>query len=169
VLGWTLLSVRGGLRTTTVEASLETPDGPRDLFMVLDDRGRLDGYHLDLTDAKPSLVAADFVKALSAGQFATAQSFLSLPMQEEFSAASLQAKWRQLQRGTGDFVAVSRVVEAEENDQARLVLVYIEFAKVTDSLFVILNANNEIVGVNFPQDPVRPRRFADSSETGAQP
>jgi hypothetical protein len=114
-------------------------------------------------------VAGDFVRALGAGQFVTAQSFLSLPAQQEFSAASLQDKWRQLQRGTGDFVKVVRVVEADRNDQAQLMLVVTEFAKVTDSLFVILNINNEIVGVNFPQDPVRPRRFADSSDTGARP
>ncbi|MEX1324868.1 MAG: DUF3887 domain-containing protein [Synechococcaceae cyanobacterium] len=169
LLGWTLLSVRGGLHTTTVEASLETTEGTRDLFIVLDDSGRLDAYHFDLTDAEPSKVAGAFVQALGSGQFATAQSFLSLPMQQEFSAASLQSRWRELQRRTGDFVEVRRVVEADHNDQAQLVLVSTEFAQVTDSLFVILNTNNEIVGVNFPQDPIRPRKFAAGSNAGAQP
>ncbi|MEO1001545.1 MAG: DUF3887 domain-containing protein [Cyanobacteria bacterium J06638_7] len=169
LLSWQLLSVRGGLSTTTVEASLETSDGTRDLFMVLDPKGRLDAYHFDLTDARPSQVAGEFVRALSAGQFATAQSFLSLPMQADFSAAVLRDRWRQLQRQTGDFVAVRRVVEADSSDGAQLVLVNTEFAEVTDSLFVILNTNNEIVGVNFPIDPVRPRRFARDSQAGPQP
>jgi hypothetical protein len=43
LLGWTLLSVRGGLRTTTVEATLQTAEGTRDLFMVLNERGELEG------------------------------------------------------------------------------------------------------------------------------
>jgi hypothetical protein len=160
LLGWTLLSVRGGLRSTTVEASLRTAEGTRDLFMVLNGQGQLEGYHFDLTDADTAKVAEDFVKSLSAGQFVAARSFLSLPLQEEFSAASLQGQWQQLQRRTGPFVKVRRVVEVDRGDQVFLVLVNTEFEEVTDSLYVILNTNNEIVGVNFPQDPVRPRTFS---------
>jgi hypothetical protein len=162
LLSWTLLSVRGGLRTTTVEATLQTAEGTRDLFMVLNERGELEGYHFDLTDADTAKVARDFVEALSSGQFVTARSFLSLPKQEEFSAASLQVKWQELQRQTGDFIKVQRVLEVDRSDDGYLVLVNTEFARVTDALFVILNPNNEIVGVNFPQDPVRPRRFSRS-------
>ncbi len=160
LLGWTLLSVRSGLRSTKVEASLQTADGTRDLFMVLNDRGELEGYHFDLTDADTAKVARDFVEALSAGQFVTARSFLTLPLQEEFSAQSLRSQWQQLQRRTGAFVAVRRVLEVDRSDEAFLAMVYTEFADVTDSLFVILNTNNEIVGVNFPLDPVRPRQFS---------
>lgn len=157
LLSWTLLSVRGGLRTTTVEASLRTSTGTRDLFMVLNSRGELDGYHLDLTDAKASQVAADFVRALSGGHFITARSFLSLPLQEELTPATLQAKWQQLQRYTGNFIRVRRVVEAEQAPDSQLVLVNTEFNRITDSLFVVLNQNNEIINVDFPQDPIRPK------------
>lgn len=169
LLGWTLLSVRGGLNSTTVEASLQTADGTQDLFMVLNDRGELEGYHFDLTDADTAKVARDFVTALSAGQFVAARSFLSLPMQEDFSAASLQTQWTQLQRRTGAFVEVRRVVEVDRGDEAFLVLVNTEFEEVTDSLFVILNTHNEIVGVNFPQDPVRPRKFAGGGKASGRP
>jgi len=157
LLSWTLLSVRGGLQTTTVEASLKTSAGTRDLFMVLNSKGELDGYHLDLTDAKATQVAADFVRALSSGHFITARSFLSLPLQEELSPATLQSKWQQLQRYTGNYVAVRRVVAAEHNSDSQLVLVNTEFNRTTDTLFVVLNQNNEIVSVDFPQDPIQPR------------
>lgn len=160
LLSWTLLSVRRGLRSTTVEVALKTTAGQRDLFMVLNGQGQLDGYHLDLTDAKASRVAADFVRALSGGHFISARSFLSLPLQEELTAAVLQAKWQQLQRYTGNFVRVNRVVEAERSGDSQLVLVNTEFNRVTDSLFVILNGSNEIVGVDFPQDPIRPGKVA---------
>ena len=149
--------MRGGLRTTTVEASLRTSAGTRDLFMVLNSKGELDGYHLDLTDAKASQVAADFVRALSGGHFITARSFLSLPLQEELTPANLQAKWQQLQRYTGNFVRVRRVIEAEQSPDSQLVLVNTEFNRITDSLFVVLNQNNEIINVDFPQDPIKPK------------
>jgi len=160
LLSWTLLSVRRGLRSTTVEVALKTTAGQRDLFIVLNGQGQLDGYHLDLTDAKASRVAADFVRALSGGHFISARSFLSLPLQEELTAATLQAKWQQLQRYTGNFVRVNRVIEAERSADSQLVLVNTEFNRITDSLFVILNSSNEIVGVDFPQDPIRPRNVA---------
>jgi hypothetical protein len=152
LLSWTLLSVRGGLRTTTVEVSARTTAGTRDLFLVLNEQGQLSGYHLDLTDEKAATVAADFVKALSGGHFITARSFLSLPLQAELSANSLQAKWMELQRYTGNFVRVRRAVEAENSSEGRLVLVYTEFNRMNDNLYVILNTNNEIVGVDFPHE-----------------
>lgn len=157
ILSWTLLSVRGGLSTTTVEASLRTTDGPRDVFLVLNDRGQLAGYHLDLTDEKSSIVARNFVEALSKGQYVTARSFLTLPLQAELSASTLQTKWLGLQRLTGSFVRVLRVVEAETSDEGQLVLVNTQFNRLTDNLFVILNSNNEITGVDFPQDARDPR------------
>jgi hypothetical protein len=157
---WTLLSVRGGLRTTTVEASLQTSAGTRDLFMVLNGKGELDGYHLDLTDEKATTVAADFVKALSGGHFITARSFLSLPLQRELTPATLQTKWQQLQRYTGNFVRVGKVAAAEYNEDSQLVLVNTEFNRISDTLFVVLNRSNEIISVDFPQDPIQPRPAA---------
>jgi hypothetical protein len=82
---------------------------------------------------------------------------LSLPLQKEIGASALQARWQQLQRQTGEFVRIRRAVEAESNADQRLVLVNTEFNRLTDSLFVILNSNNEIIGVDFPSDPITPK------------
>jgi len=157
LLNWTLLSVQSGLRTTTVEASISTSRGQQDLFLVLNPEGKLSGYHLDLTDEAPSLVARRFVTALSAGHFISARSYMSLPLQKEIGASALQARWQQLQRQTGSFVRIRRAVEAESNADQRLVLVNTEFNRLSDSLFVILNSNNEIIGVDFPSDPIAPK------------
>ena len=158
LLNWTLLSVQGGLRNTTVEASLTTSMGKRDLFIVLNPEGKLAGYHLDVTDEAPSAVAKRFVTALSSGHFISARSFLSLPLQQEISSSSLQARWQQLQRQTGEFVRIRKVVVAEGSGEQRLVLVNSEFNRLSDSLFVILNANNDIIGVDFPSDPIAPKQ-----------
>ncbi len=157
LLNWTLLSVQSGLRNTTVEASVSTSRGKQDLFLVLNPEGKLSGYHLDLTDEAPSLVARRFVTALSAGHFISARSYLSLPLQKEIGASALQARWQQLQRQTGAFVRIRRAVEAESNGDQRLVLVNTEFNRLSDSLYVILNDSNEIIGVDFPSDPIAPK------------
>ena len=157
LLNWTLLSVQGGLRNTTVEASLTTSMGKRDLFIVLNPEGKVAGYHLDVTDEAPSAVAKRFVTALSSGHFISARSYLSLPLQQEISSSSLQARWQQLQRQTGEFVRIRKVVVAEGSGEQRLVLVNSEFNRLSDSLFVILNANNDIIGVDFPSDPIAPK------------
>jgi hypothetical protein len=158
LLSWTLLSVQGGLRNTTVEASLTTSMGKRDLFIVLNPEGKLTGYHLDVTDEAPSAVAKRFVTALSSGHFISARSFLSLPLQQEISASSLQTRWQQLQRQTGEFVRIRKVVVAEGGGDQRLVLVNTDFNRLSDSLFVILNANSDIIGVDFPSDPIAPKQ-----------
>ncbi len=158
LLSWTLLSVQGGLRNTTVEASLTTSMGKRDLFIVLNPEGKLAGYHQDVTDEAPSVVAKRFVTALSSGHFISARSFLSLPLQKEISASSLQMRWQQLQRQTGEFVRIRKVVVAEGGGDQRLVLVNSEFNRLSDSLFVILNANNDIIGVDFPNEPIAPKQ-----------
>ena len=158
LLNWTLLSVQGGLRNTTVEASLTTSMGKRDLFIVLNPEGKLAGYHLDVTDEATSAVAKRFVTALSSGHFISARSYLSLPLQQEISSSSLQARWQQLQRQTGEFVRIRKVVVAEGSGEQRLVLVNSEFNRLSDSLFVILNANSDIIGVDFPSDPIAPKQ-----------
>ena len=157
LLSWTLLSVQGGLRNTTVEASITTTMGKRELFIVLNPEGKLAGYHLDVTDEAPSVVAKRFVTALTSGQFISARSFLSLSLQKEISASSLQVRWQQLQRQTGEFVRIRKVVVAEGGGDQRLVLVNSDFNRLSDSLFVILNANNEIIGIDFPSDPITPK------------
>ena len=158
LLSWKLLSVQRGLRSTTVEVSLNTSNGKREVFLVLNGAGQISGYHIDLADQAPSLVAIKFVTALSTGHFISARGFLSLELQREIDVASLQARWQQLQRQTGDFVRINKAVEAGSSADQHLVLVYTEFNRLSDSLFVILNANNDIIGIDFPSDPIVPKQ-----------
>ena len=157
VLSWKLLSVNRGLQNTTVEASLTTTKGTRDLFIVLNGAGKIVGYHFDRTDEASSQVALNFVKSLSSGQYISARSFLSLDLQKEISPERLQQKWQELQQLTGNFVKVTKAVEANSTPTAKLVMVVTQFNRLTDDLFVILDANNTITGVDFPIDPSKPQ------------
>jgi len=156
ILGYTLLSVRSGMGKSTVEAELNTSAGKRVVFMVLNGDGKLSRYYVDRADDATSLVAKSFIEAVSTGNFITAQSFLSPSFQEEITPDALQRKWLGLQRITGNFVNINRVVEAESTPEMRLVLVNVHFNRLSDNLYVILNNENQITGVDFPEQPAAP-------------
>jgi hypothetical protein len=156
VLSYELLSVRSGMSGSTVEAELTTKAGKRVVFMVLNNSGKIDRYYIDRADDASSQVALQFVQAVSTGNFITAQSFLSPGVQEDLTPAVLQSKWLELQRETGTFVKVGRAVEAETTPDTRLVLVNVQFNRLADNLYVILNSENQITGVDFPENPAGP-------------
>jgi hypothetical protein len=156
VLSYELLSVRSGMSGSTVEAELTTKAGKRVVFMVLNSAGKIARYYIDRADDASSTVALQFVQAVSTGNFITAQSFLSPGVQEELTPAVLQSKWLGLQRETGTFVKVGRAVEAETTPDTRLVLVNVHFNRLTDNIYVILNSENQITGVDFPENPASP-------------
>lgn len=156
VLSYELLSVRSGMTGSTVEAELTTKAGKRVVFMVLNSSGKIERYYIDRADEASSQVALQFVKAISTGNFITAQSFLSPDMQQELTPAVLQSKWLELQRETGSFVKVGRAVEAETTPDTHLVLVNVQFNRLADNLYVILNSENQITGVDFPENPAGP-------------
>lgn len=156
VIGYQLLSVRSGLTSSTVEAELRTARGNRVLFIVINGKGQIERYYVDRADDPTSKVALQFVQAISTGHFISAHSFLNPSFQKEISPASLQAKWLGLQRETGSFVKLGRAVEAESTPDMRLVLVNVQFNRLSDNLYVILDSSNEIIGVDFPEYPAGP-------------
>lgn len=147
-----ITAVIPGLDSSTVEARLQTSAGERMLLMVIDENGRLAGYHINMADQPAEKVVGDFIDALIDGRFVAASSFLSPEMQEEVPAASLQRKWQLLQRRTGNLVKVRRIARSESTTDMKLVLVNIQFTRTTDNLFVILDNSNQIVGIDFPTD-----------------
>jgi hypothetical protein len=153
VLSWRITSVTPGLESSTVEATLQTSAGERSLLMVIDENGLLAGYHFNVADQPAEKVVADFMEALTNGRYVLASSFLSQELQEEISAAGLQRKWQVLQRRTGNFLKVRRILRSESTADMKLLLVNTQFTRTTDNLFVILDNNNQIVGVDFPADP----------------
>ena len=125
--------------------------------MVISPDGLIERYYVDRADDDDSKVALQFVQAISTGNFITAQSFLAPSVQEELNPAVLQARWLGLQRLTGSFVKVGRAIEADRTPDTRLVLVNVQFNRLSDNLYVILNSENQITGVDFPENPAGPR------------
>ena len=156
VLSYRILRVLPGLSNSTVEATLNTTAGSRDLLLVLNNAGQLAGFQADNADQLSTDVVARFVAALLNGQFVTARSFMSLAMQDEITPLALQTKWQRLQRVTGNAIKLRHLLLADSAPDQKLVIASMDFQRLTDSLFVILNDKNEITGVDFPNEPVKP-------------
>lgn len=156
ILSWTLGSVVPGVDSSAVEARLVTSAGPRQLLMIIDEEGRLEGYHFDASDVAAEKVARQFVQALIEGRYVYASSFLSPKLQEEIPPAAMQRKWQALQQRTGTVLKVEKVARSEDTNDMKLVLVQTKFTRLIDNIFVILNRRNAIIGVDFPTDPALP-------------
>ena len=156
VLSYRILRVLPGLSNSVVEATLNTTAGSRDVVLVLNNAGQLAGFQYDNADQLSTDVVNRFIQALIKGQFVSARSFLSLAMQDELTPSALQAKWQRLQRVTGDVIKVRHLLLADSAPNQKLVIVSMDFQRLTDSLFVILNDKNEITGVDFPNEAAKP-------------
>jgi hypothetical protein len=154
---WRIGEVVPGLDSSSVTAQLLTSQGPREVLVVVDGMGRLEGYHVNVTDAKAEDVVRAFMQALTNGYFVTASSFLSERVREEIPPSVLQRKWLTLQSLTGQFRSIRKISRAESNDQMKLVIVSTQFNRLTDNLFVVLDNQNQIINVDFPDSPNPPR------------
>lgn len=152
LISWSIIQVRRGLSSTAVDVELSTAAGPRQILLVLNNNGRLAGYHLGRTDQPAAAVVDGFVRSLSSGHYISASSFLSPALARELTPAVLQERWQTLQRYTGQFIAFEESRVAESNPEQKLVLVTTRFNRLTDQLFVILDTDNRIVGIDFPRD-----------------
>ncbi|MFZ0409222.1 MAG: DUF3887 domain-containing protein [Cyanobium sp.] len=153
LLSWQITSIQPGMDSSSVEARVLTSSGSRELTMVIDANGKLEGYNIAAQDIAAEQVVSEFLKALTRGEYITASSFLSPTLQEDISQATLQKKWQLLQRMTGNFVRVKKIWKAESTALMKLVIVKTQFNRLTDNLFVSLNERNQIIGVDFPTDP----------------
>ena len=156
VLSYRILRVLPGLSNSLVETTINTTAGSRDVVLVLNNAGQLAGFQPDNADQLSTDVVKGFVEALIKGQFVTARSVLSLAMQDELTPSALQAKWQRLQRVTGDAIKVRHLLLADSAPDQKLVIVSMDFQRLTDSLFVVLNDKNEITGVDFPNELLKP-------------
>jgi len=153
LLSWTITAIQPGVDSSSVDARILTSTGSRELTMVIDGNGKLEGYNINAQDLDAEKIVRNFMTAVTEGHFISASSFLSPSLQEDISQATLQKKWQNLQRITGNFVRVKKIWKAESTALMKLVIVNTQFNRVTDNLFVTLNERNQIIGVDFPADP----------------
>ena len=156
VTSYRISEISRGMDDTTVEAFavVETRKGEVPLLLVLDDSGKLVAWKWVGTTLPIEDTALKFVNDLDAGRWIAARYYLDLDFQKELSPQDLQRKWTKLSRSLGGVQRVKSALVASQGGEQQLVLVTIEFGKVTDNLFVIFNRQGRIINVDFSADLV---------------
>ncbi len=156
VSSYRISEISRGMDDTTVEAFavVETRKGEVPLLLVLDDSGKLVAWKWVGTTLPIEETALKFVNDLNAGRWIAARYYLDLEFQQELTPQDLKRKWTKLERTLGGVKRVKSALVASQGGEQQLVLVTIEFGKVTDNLFVIFNREGRIINVDFSADLV---------------
>jgi hypothetical protein len=94
------------------------------------------------------------VEALADGNFAKARGYLHSSLKTEIFPQQVQEKWQQLLKSTGDFKRIKSITVRRGSavDNTDVVLVDVEFAKVSEDIFVIFDNNRRVVGIDVPEE-----------------
>jgi hypothetical protein len=93
------------------------------------------------------------VQALADNDFVKARGYLSAFLKTEIFPQQVQDKWQRLLKSTGPFKRIDTitVVPGSEGNPTDVVLVTVEFAKITEDIFVIFDQDRRIVGIDVPE------------------
>lgn len=102
------------------------------------------------TDAQEQVIAERFLDLVIAGKYTEARQYLHPGLAAEWTPEVIQMRWQAFQNRTGRFV---RRLDSRTVDQ--LVLITMEFSKVTDDAIFIFDRNHQIIGIDFPLQPAQ--------------
>lgn len=98
-------------------------------------------------------IAETFVNNLAVKDYARARSHFSPALKTEFFAENIEKSWANLIKRTGPFQKILDIQHQPGGTTAaaNVVIVKIQFEKVTDYLFIFFNQEKQIVNVDFPE------------------
>ena len=98
-------------------------------------------------------IAEAFVNDVVTKDYARARSHLSPALKTEFFAENIEKSWANLVKRTGPFQKILEVQNQPGGTTAaaNVVIIKIQFEKVTDHLFIFFNQDKQIVNVDFPE------------------
>jgi hypothetical protein len=98
-------------------------------------------------------IAEAFVNNIVAKDYARARGYLSPALKTEFFAENIEKSWGNLVKRTGSFKKILDIQHQPGGTTAaaNVVIIKIEFEKVTDYLFIFFNQDKQIVNVDFPE------------------
>lgn len=98
-------------------------------------------------------IAETFVSNLAVKDYARARSNLSPALKTEFFAENIEKSWTNLVKRTGTFQKILDIQHQPGGTTAaaNVVIIKIQFEKITDYLFIFFNQDKQIVNVDFPE------------------
>jgi hypothetical protein len=97
-------------------------------------------------------IGENFIEKLARKDYAAARGDLSPLLKAEVFPARIQSGWENFLRRTGPFQRIvgTQVRKGSDTDGVDVVLVTVQFEKVTDTLILVFDDNKRIVNVDFP-------------------
>ena len=159
-----LLEVTGSVQKQVNAKVINTPNA--DLVIVETEFANTTGDFIVTFNQDQQIVGVDFpkvetidqiaeivVNSVAANDFPKARGYLHPFLKTDIFPQQVEQKWQNLLQQTGPF---TKIVDVEVRpgstvDQVDVVLVTIEFEKVTDDMLVIFDDARRIVNIDFPE------------------
>lgn len=144
--------VTNTINADIVFVTVEFENATEDLLITFNKKQQIIGIDFPNPETIEE-IAEKVVEALAAEDFARARGYLHPFLKTEIFPQEIQNKWQALQERTGSFQrqVSTEVRKGSSVDDVDVVLVTIEFEKVTDDLILMFNDQKQIVGIDFVQ------------------
>lgn len=147
------LNIVDSLRSDLVLLTLDFESGSENLLITFDKNGEIIGINLPRFQSIEE-IAEQFLNYLVTEDYARARGYLHPYLKEEIFPEQIKEKWQGVITTTGSFQSSgnTRVKRASNLDDTDLVLMTLEFADVSEEMFVIFDKDKNIVGVDLTQN-----------------
>lgn len=137
------------INSDLVLATLEFENATRKLIFMFDRDRQIIGVDFPATESVEE-IATKFVNDLANQDFASARGYLHPYLKEEIFPEQIRDKWQRLLSKTGPFqkIVTTQIRKGSDVDNIDLVLVTVQFAKVTDDLIVVFDRDKKITNVD---------------------
>ena len=140
------------INADVVKVSVQFAKGKEDILITFNKQQQLVAVNW-LSNKSVEDISTEFVNNLAKKDFARARSDFSPLLKTEFFAQNIQKSWENLLMRTGPFQKQisSQTKPGGTTAAANVVIVEIQFEKLTDNLFIFFNQDKQIVNVDFPE------------------
>ncbi len=135
-----------------VKVTVEFAQKKADIWVTFNKNQQLIGVDWP-TNKNIKEIAQDFVNALATKDYGKARGYLHPFLKAEAFPQQIQQKWENLLQRTGAYqrqVGIE-VKQGDSLEAPDVIIVTIQFDKVTDDLFIFFDKDKQIVNVDFPE------------------
>ncbi|MGK7874752.1 MAG: DUF3887 domain-containing protein [Xenococcaceae cyanobacterium] len=137
--------------TDLISVNIQFENTTDRLMVIFDSEQQIVGVDLPHRENSIEAIAEKLVDSLVAQDFINARANLHPFLKAELFPEQIQQQWQELLAVTGPFKkrVSSEVRTTSKVDGIDVVLVTLEFERITDELIVMFNDAKQIIGVNF--------------------
>lgn len=137
------------INSNLVLATLEFENATKKLIFIFDRDRQIIGVDFPATESVEE-IAKKFVNDLATQDFASARGYLHPYLKEEIFPEKIRDGWQRLISQTGPFqkIMTTQVRKGSDVDSIDLVLVTVQFAKITNDLVVVFDRDKKITNVD---------------------